>query len=213
MVYSARLPARSSPWNGWTARTLGLRLVAAVADALEVAHQAGVIHRDVKPANIFLTYPDGPSAPIPKLVDFGTAKQFEVSQLEDTQIVGTPAYMAPEQVRGDTHVGPRADVYSLGATLYELLSGQPPHQGSNFLATLARLATTPPRRAWLRYALTCRLSLITWYTDCLRCHLKTGQVAPPRWLPRFAKWSNAQVGGPVLSLSQARCVSAPAPFD
>ncbi|MEN9578116.1 MAG: hypothetical protein RJA70_1125 [Pseudomonadota bacterium] len=123
-----------------------LRLVAAVADALETAHQAGVIHRDIKPANIFLTYSGDPTNPAPKLVDFGTAKQLEVSQLEDTQIVGTPAYMAPEQVRGDARVGPRADVYSLGATLYELLSGQPPHQGPNFLATLARLATTPPRR-------------------------------------------------------------------
>src|SRR5690606_6261451 len=61
-------------------------------------------------------------------------------------IAGTPAYMAPEQARGDLLVGPAADIYALGATIYELLAGRPPHEGPTFLATLARLVTTPAPR-------------------------------------------------------------------
>lgn len=123
-----------------------LRLIATVADALHAAHLSGVVHRDIKPANIFLTYPDDPENPVPQLLDFGAATHWELLSLSDGAIVGTPAYMAPEQVRGEGALGPRSDLFSLGATLYELIAGHPPHEGPSFLATLARLATTVPRR-------------------------------------------------------------------
>jgi tetratricopeptide (TPR) repeat protein len=123
-----------------------LRLASCVARGLQAAHERGVIHRDVKPANIFLTYPEGEGAPLPKILDFGAALRIDTRRLSEHGIVGTPAYMAPEQVRGDTDVGVRSDLYALGATLYELICGQPPHRGPTHLATLARLATTRPRR-------------------------------------------------------------------
>ncbi|HEX2735948.1 MAG TPA: protein kinase [Polyangiaceae bacterium] len=123
-----------------------LKLMLELARGLHAAHTAGVVHRDIKPANIFLTYPTPDAAPAPKLLDFGAAAPFASLAASDGFIVGTPAYMAPEQVRGDMSVDYRSDVYSLGATLYELVAGHPPHQGPNTLATLARLATTHARR-------------------------------------------------------------------
>ena len=120
-----------------------------VADALEAAHQAGVIHRDIKPGNIFLcTGPrEGQPLPIqPKLVDFGVAAAGDGRVRRAGDLIGTPAYMAPEQARGDAPIDVRSDIYSLGATLFELIAGRPPHVGPTVLATLARLATTPPPR-------------------------------------------------------------------
>lgn len=125
-----------------------LQTIAALCDALQVAHNASVIHRDIKPANVFLVG-SGPTTPVvgqPVLLDFGAATRLELTTFSDQTIIGTPAYMAPELVRGDIKVGPAADVYSLGATLYELLSGRPPHEGPTYFATLARLVTTPPPR-------------------------------------------------------------------
>lgn len=125
-----------------------LHTIAALCDALQVAHDAAVIHRDIKPANIFLVG-SGPTSNVvgqPVLLDFGAATRVELTTFSDQTIIGTPAYMAPEIVRGDIHVGPAADIYSLGATLYELLSGRPPHEGPTFFATLARLVTTPAPR-------------------------------------------------------------------
>ena len=124
---------------------LSLKLAACVAEGISAAHRANIIHRDIKPANIFLCEATSDGW-VPKVVDFGTAMRIEFSGHSENTIVGTPAYMAPEQVRGDNLVGPHSDIYSLGATLYELLTGQPPHAAPSYLATLARLATTPPRR-------------------------------------------------------------------
>lgn len=122
-------------------------LGALVARALRAAHDAGVVHRDIKPGNILLRQgaPDEPRAELdvdPVLVDFGVAMRMQVGKTGE--IVGTPAYMAPEQARGSAVIDGRADLYSLGATLFELLAGRPPHLGSNALATLARVATTAP---------------------------------------------------------------------
>jgi predicted Ser/Thr protein kinase len=99
-------------------------LMISVARALHSAHQKSVIHRDMKPANILMD-PDG----VPKIADFGIAKRLdEDSQLTRTgAVIGTPIYMAPEQAKGNSrHVGPAADVYSLGSILYEMLAGRPP---------------------------------------------------------------------------------------
>jgi tetratricopeptide (TPR) repeat protein len=130
-----------------------LELTENVGQALEAAHEAGVIHRDIKPGNIFLCRGRG-SALLdcrPKLVDFGVAANTDAHIARTGDVVGTPAYMAPEQARGDAPIDARCDVYSLGATLFELLAGRPPHVGPNAIATLARLVTTaPPRLSELR---------------------------------------------------------------
>ncbi|MBX6390680.1 MAG: serine/threonine protein kinase, partial [Frankia sp.] len=92
----------------------------AVADALAHAHAHGVLHRDVKPDNILFTA-DGQ----PKLTDFGIGKLFAGASATTSHVVGTPRYMAPEQVTGG-RLGPPTDLYALGAVLYELLAGRPP---------------------------------------------------------------------------------------
>jgi tetratricopeptide (TPR) repeat protein/tRNA A-37 threonylcarbamoyl transferase component Bud32 len=118
------------------------RLVELLARAIHEAHRLGIVHRDLKPANILLT-PDG----IPKIADFGLAKWLDVETgLTRTQlIVGSPSYMAPEQAgQSGAPVGPAADVYSLGAILYELLTGRPPFQAATVLETLEQVRWDEP---------------------------------------------------------------------
>ncbi|WP_437681269.1 serine/threonine-protein kinase [Sorangium sp. So ce131] len=118
-----------------------------VASALAAAHDAGVVHRDIKPSNILLLHGAPGGALRIKLVDFGVAASREVVLTTDPGgLVGTPAYMSPEQARGDATVDARSDLYSLGATLFELVAGRPPHMGPTSIATLVRLATTPAPR-------------------------------------------------------------------
>jgi serine/threonine protein kinase len=113
-----------------------------VAEAIAYAHSKGVIHRDLKPANILLDRNDEP-----KVTDFGLARRTESnSDLTRTgAVMGTPSYMPPEQAAGRTdQVGPLADVYSLGAILYCLLTGRPPFQASNPLDTLMQVMEREP---------------------------------------------------------------------
>ncbi len=123
-----------------------------VCRALSAAHAAGIIHRDLKPENIFLTSREGTSDFV-KVLDFGIAKSAEAEEARAKKLtspgmaMGTPEYMAPEQAAGKT-ADARCDVYALGAILYEMLTGQAPYQGDNFMEILTRKATsepTPPR--------------------------------------------------------------------
>ena len=111
-----------------------------VAEALSLAHARGIIHRDIKPNNLFL--PDGAIERV-KVIDFGIARRggrgLTMALTRTGAIIGTPGYMAPEQARGDPRVDARADVFSLGCVLFECLSGAPPFRGDNFVAVLARI--------------------------------------------------------------------------
>jgi WD40 repeat protein len=119
-------------------------LAASIAEAIDYAHSRGIIHRDIKPANVLLD-----TTGKPRVTDFGLAKRLgQDSGLTATgQIIGTPNYMPPEQARGNSEeIGPLADVYSLGASLYHLLTGRPPFQAATIVDTLAQVVTQEPAR-------------------------------------------------------------------
>jgi serine/threonine-protein kinase len=117
-------------------------LVGKLARAIHEAHRKGILHRDLKPANV-LVGEDG----TPKITDFGLAKRLDApsGQTASGAILGTPSYMAPEQAAGKTNeIGPSADVYGLGATLYELLTGRPPFRAATPLDTLLQALENDP---------------------------------------------------------------------
>jgi WD40 repeat protein len=116
-------------------------LVRTLAGAMHAAHQANVVHRDLKPANVLLTA-DGQ----PKVTDFGLAKKLdEAGHTQTGAVMGTPSYMAPEQAGGKSReIGPAADVYALGAILYELLTGRPPFKAATPLDILLQVASEEP---------------------------------------------------------------------
>jgi eukaryotic-like serine/threonine-protein kinase len=119
-----------------------VRLSREVASALDYAHRQGVVHRDIKPENILLQ--DGAAL----VADFGIAlavHQAGGSRMTQTGLsLGTPAYMSPEQAMGEREIGPRSDVYALGAMTYEMLAGEPPFTGPNSQAIVAKVLTEQP---------------------------------------------------------------------
>jgi hypothetical protein len=118
------------------------RVVQALAWAVHAAHEQGVVHRDLKPSNVLLMG-DG----TPKITDFGLAKQLDMEEGVSLsgEIKGTPSYMAPEQAAGKTlEIGPLADVYALGAILYEMLTGRPPFKAATALETVAQVLEQEP---------------------------------------------------------------------
>jgi hypothetical protein len=151
-------------------------LVEVLARAVHSAHQVPIIHRDLKPGNVLLS-PANPGDPgctpygLPKVGDFGLAKQLDLSQKLTLEkgVMGTASYMSPEQAAGQNErVGPATDVYALGVILYEMLTGRRPFQGDSFLSTLEQVRTlppTPPRE--LRPDVPPELEAI-----CLRCLAK-----------------------------------------
>lgn len=127
------LPARTSA-----------TIVAAVCLAVQYANERGIIHRDLKPANVMLSGPA--DQPVPKVTDFGAAKQIcESGSQQLSQIIGTPSYMAPEQLDGHVGLlGETTDVYGLGTILYECLTGMPPFRGDSAAEILRQVAEEPP---------------------------------------------------------------------
>ena len=153
--------------NGPLSFRRAAELTRIIAGAVEFAHQKQVIHRDLKPSNILMTH-DG----VPKIADFGLAKLLD-EQGNETQtdmILGTPNYMAPEQAAGRTsEIGPVTDVYSLGAILYEIMTGQPPFKGTDRLNTMRlvrEVELTPPSK--LQPGIPKNLEAI-----CVKCLAKT----------------------------------------
>jgi serine/threonine-protein kinase len=170
-------------------------LVAVIARAVEHAHSFGIIHRDLKPSNILLAKAEGggakadpsgnsasafrlpPSAFEPKVSDFGLAKRIDNAEslTRTGAVVGTPSYMAPEQAAGRKDLTPAADVYALGAILYELLTGRPPFQAAHPLDTLLLVLEqepVPPRD--LNPTVDRELELI-----CLKCLQKPPELRYP----------------------------------
>ena len=142
---------------------LAARFTQALASAMHVAHEAGIVHRDLKPQNVLLT-----KKLEPKITDFGLVKRIDQDSSQMTQhgsVMGTASYMAPEQSRGETDIGPPADIHALGGILYCLLTGRPPFLGSNVYDTIQQVRTeepVPPSR--LRPKLSKDLETI-----CLKC--------------------------------------------
>ena len=120
-----------------------VRITQQVASALDYAHRHGVVHRDIKPENILLHEGEA------MVADFGIALALRSAgdRLTATGVsIGTPAYMSPEQADGLSDLDARSDIYSLGAVLYEMLAGEPPHTGPTAQAIIAKLLTEPPTR-------------------------------------------------------------------
>jgi WD40 repeat protein len=196
-------------------------LVEPLARAMHYAHEQGVVHRDLKPENVLLAACDfaagaQPQADelLPKIADFGLAKFLEdhPERTRSGVILGTACYMAPEQASGHpSAVGPAADIYALGAVLYELLSGKPPFQGATVLCTLEQVRGTEPvalsqlqpgtprdieticlqclrKEAGRRYATAAALA------DDLRRFLDGRPVVarPTPWWERAGKWGRRQ---------------------
>ncbi len=123
-----------------------VNILAPICEALGAAHRAGVVHRDLKPENIQLVEREG-NPDYPVVLDFGVAKFLDAAEkLTMTgAVLGTPAYMPPEQFRGEQDLGPPADVYALGVLAFELCTGRPPFVGRNFAELAAAHTTqTPP---------------------------------------------------------------------
>lgn len=147
--------------NPQTGRTTA-QLVEALARAIHYAHQQGIIHRDLKPANVLLTNTEhgtrsaeGKTDPSlrgsnsvfggAKITDFGLVKRLEDSSETNTgAVLGTPSYIAPEQAAGKKDVGPPADIYALGAILYEMLTGRPPFRGESPMDTMFQVLSCEP---------------------------------------------------------------------
>ncbi len=122
-----------------------LKLMSEVAEGLHAAHRVGLLHRDVKPSNVMVDVTDD-GVLFPYVVDFGLALEVDAPGITTTRLVlGTPAYMSPEQAKGDSRtLDRRSDVYSLGATLYEMIAGSPPFASVSSVDVLVRLLAEEP---------------------------------------------------------------------
>ena len=124
-----------------------LRLFADIAEGLHAAHRAGLLHRDVKPSNILVeSREEGETEALkPYVADFGIASQLDPEATLSGVLAGTPLYMAPERIRGEASIDRRSDVYSLGVTMYRLLTGEVPFTDASPVLFLKEVLETPPR--------------------------------------------------------------------
>jgi serine/threonine-protein kinase len=139
-LYDVMQPAPVGEGRAFTEQE-ALDIMIQIADALHHAHQRGLIHRDVKPKNILLT-PQG----VAKLTDLGLARATDdkdAAESEAGKAYGTPYYISPEQIRGDVDIDFRADIYSLGATMYHMVTGRPPFDGETPSAVMHKHLKQP----------------------------------------------------------------------
>lgn len=139
--------ARALKEKGPISSDTAIEYVLQACEALSEAHVAGIVHRDLKPSNLFLSSrPDG--SPLIKVIDFGLAKSIcleqHVTLTDSGALLGSPPFMAPEQMRGATQIDARADIFSLGATLYALIAGEPPFPGKGVLDVYDRIVAGMP---------------------------------------------------------------------
>ena len=133
--------------NGRFSAADTVRYMLQVCDAIREAHALGIVHRDLKPQNLFLTERPGGTKVI-KVLDFGIAKSLEVGERDislttSQNVVGSPVYMSPEQLRASKHVDERTDIWSIGVIMFELLSGKVPFMGDSVLELGMRIMTVP----------------------------------------------------------------------
>ena len=126
-----------------------LRIARQIASALGAAHKKGIVHRDVKPENVFLLTRN--EQDYVKVVDFGISKSLRPEDGSDSprltqtgMVLGTPLYMSPEQARGDENLDHRIDVYALGVIMYEMVTGEVPYRGTNYLNVLSQVLSEEP---------------------------------------------------------------------
>ncbi|MDB5307419.1 MAG: hypothetical protein JWO38_1621 [Gemmataceae bacterium] len=162
--------------KGPPALSHALRIAREVAAGLSAAHERGLVHRDVKPGNIWLEAPTGRV----RLLDFGLAVRPDADRRVTSEgvVVGTPAYMAPEQARGEA-VDHRADLFSLGVVMYRLCTGRTPFTGANMVAVLLAVVNDVPPRCGPTTRRS-RSDWTAWSTGSWRRPRKTGRSRPPR---------------------------------
>jgi len=196
-----------------------VELCVKIAAALEHAHESGVVHRDMKPSNVMLTVDDEPH-----VMDFGLAKRDagEITMTVEGKVLGTPAYMPPEQASGEGHhVDRRADVYSLGVILYELLSGNLPFRGNTRMLlhqvihdeapSPRKLNSSIPRDLetitlkCLQKAVSQRYQTAQALADDMTCWLEGKPITarPSTWMERTWRWCKRQPAVAIL------CVTLP----
>jgi serine/threonine protein kinase len=178
--------------------TEAAKCVQILAETVQFAHSQGILHRDLKPSNVLMDVSDRP-----RITDFGLAWRLEgdAGATRSGTAVGTPAYMPPEQASGQNdRLSPASDVYSLGAILYELLTGQPPFRGNTPIETVRLVLEEPPAAPHrLNSAVSPELKAI-----CMRCLAKepaNRYDTPPRW--RATSRANRVTRAPLSGASLA----------
>jgi serine/threonine protein kinase len=174
------------------------KLVETLARAMQFAHSRNVIHRDLKPSNVLLT-PEGEL----KVTDFGLARQLDTDSGETQagSIMGTPSYMAPEQASGQSHeAGPAADIYAIGAILYECLTGRPPFKADTVIETLDQVRSWEPL-APSRWHAGVPLDLDTICLKCLRKEPERRYASAAELADELVRY---QVGEPILARPMGR---------